>query len=47
MARLEENLAAASLDLTPDDLDGIDSAVSKMALQGARYPEHLEKTTNR
>ncbi len=45
--RLEENLAAADLRLTPDDLRAIDSAASKMAIQGARYPEHLEKRTGR
>jgi aryl-alcohol dehydrogenase-like predicted oxidoreductase len=45
--RLEENLAAAAIDLTPDDLQEIDSAASAITLQGARYPEHLEKMTGR
>jgi aryl-alcohol dehydrogenase-like predicted oxidoreductase len=47
IARLEENLGAASVELTPDDLDDIDSAVLKITVHGARYPEHLEKATNR
>jgi aryl-alcohol dehydrogenase-like predicted oxidoreductase len=45
--RLEENLGAAGLELTPDDLQGIDSAVSKITVQGARYPEHLQKLVGR
>ena len=43
--RLEENLGAANLQLTSDDLRAIDDAASKIAVQGARYPEHLEKRT--
>ncbi|MFP5212414.1 MAG: aldo/keto reductase [Acidobacteriota bacterium] len=43
--RLEENIGAASIELTPDDLREIDSASSKIALQGERYPEELEKMT--
>jgi aryl-alcohol dehydrogenase-like predicted oxidoreductase len=43
--RLEENLGAADLQLTSDDLRVIDDAASKIAVQGARYPEHLEKRT--
>jgi aryl-alcohol dehydrogenase-like predicted oxidoreductase len=43
--RLEENLDAATLQLTPDDLRAIEEAASKIAVQGARYPEHLEKRT--
>ena len=46
LARLEENLAAANLQLTPDDLREIDAA-SKITLQGARYPEHLQKMVGR
>jgi aryl-alcohol dehydrogenase-like predicted oxidoreductase len=45
--RLEENIGAAGLELTPDDLHGIDSAVSKITVQGARYPEHLQKLVGR
>jgi len=47
LARLEENLGAASVELTSDDLNEIESAASKITVQGARYPEHLEKTTYR
>jgi aryl-alcohol dehydrogenase-like predicted oxidoreductase len=43
--RLEENLGAASVELTPDDLRAIDAAASKVQLQGARYPEELDKLT--
>lgn len=45
--RLEENLGAASIQLTPDDLREIDSAASKITVQGARYPEKLEQLTGR
>jgi aryl-alcohol dehydrogenase-like predicted oxidoreductase len=45
--RLEENIGALSVDFTPDDLRDIDSAASKIAVQGARYPEKLEKMTGR
>jgi aryl-alcohol dehydrogenase-like predicted oxidoreductase len=45
--RLDENLGAASVELTPDDLREIESAASKITLQGARYPEHLERLTGR
>jgi len=45
--RLEENIGAAGLELTPDDLQDIDSAVSKITVQGARYPEHLQKLVGR
>jgi aryl-alcohol dehydrogenase-like predicted oxidoreductase len=43
--RLEENLGAASVELTPDDLRAIDAAASKIRIEGARYPEELEKRT--
>jgi aryl-alcohol dehydrogenase-like predicted oxidoreductase len=43
--RLEENLGAAAVALTADDLRDIDRAASKIDVQGARYPEHLEKRT--
>jgi aryl-alcohol dehydrogenase-like predicted oxidoreductase len=42
--RLEENLGAAALHLSNDDLQAMDSAASKIAVQGARYPAELEKT---
>jgi aryl-alcohol dehydrogenase-like predicted oxidoreductase len=45
--RLEENIGAAAIELTPDDLRQIDSATSKIAVQGARYPENLQKMVNR
>ena len=45
--RLEENLGAASVELTPDDLRDIDSASSKMKMEGARYPERLEQMIGR
>jgi aryl-alcohol dehydrogenase-like predicted oxidoreductase len=45
--RLEENLAAASVELTPDDLRDINSASSKIKVEGARYPERLEQLTGR
>jgi len=45
--RLDENIAAAEVELTPDDLDEIDSAASQITAHGARYPEHLERMTGR
>jgi len=45
--RLEENLGAVALELTSEDLHEIDSAASKIAVQGARYPEKLEQLTYR
>jgi aryl-alcohol dehydrogenase-like predicted oxidoreductase len=45
--RLEENIGAADLELTADDLRQIDSASSKITLQGNRYPERLEQMTGR
>ena len=47
LARLEENMAAVSVNLTPDDLREIDSAASKITVQGARYPENLQKMVGR
>lgn len=41
--RLEENIGAASIELTADDLRNIDRALSKITVQGARYPEHLQR----
>src|SRR5213594_4363570 len=43
--RLEENIGAAAIRLTSDDLREIESAASHITIQGARYPEHLEKRT--
>ncbi len=45
--RLEENLGAANVQLTADDVRAIDAAASKIEVQGARYPEQLEKRTGR
>src|SRR4051794_23640818 len=45
--RLDENLGAAAVELTPEDLREIDGAASKITVQGARYPEHLERMTGR
>ena len=45
--RLEENLGAADVDLTPDDLGDIESAVSEVPVQGARYPAHLQQRVGR
>jgi aryl-alcohol dehydrogenase-like predicted oxidoreductase len=45
--RLEENIGAAAIELTPDDLREIESAASNITLQGDRYPEALEKLTGR
>jgi aryl-alcohol dehydrogenase-like predicted oxidoreductase len=47
LARLEENIAAAAVELTPEDLAEIDTAASHIAVQGARYPESLERLTGR
>jgi aryl-alcohol dehydrogenase-like predicted oxidoreductase len=43
--RLEENIGAVSVDLTPGDLHDIDEATSKITVQGTRYPEKLERMT--
>ncbi|MHC0062535.1 hypothetical protein ACWATR_06350 [Nostoc sp. UIC 10890] len=45
--RLDENIRAVSVELTPDDLRDIDDAASKITVQGARYPEKLEQMTGR
>ena len=47
LKRLEENIGAASIELTSDDLREIESAASKIKVQGARYPEKLEQMTGR
>jgi aryl-alcohol dehydrogenase-like predicted oxidoreductase len=43
--RLEENIGAASIELTDDDLRDIDDAASKITVEGGRYPEQLERMT--
>jgi len=45
--RLEENLGAAAIQLTADDLREIDRAASQIKVHGARYPEHLQKMVGR
>ena len=45
--RLEENIGAAAVELTPDDLREIESAASNITVHGARYPEKLEQLTGR
>ncbi len=45
--RLDENIGAVSVELMPDDLREIESAASKITVQGARYPEKLERMTGR
>ena len=45
--RLEENIGAAAIELTPEDLREIESAASKITIQGARYTEQLQKLVGR
>jgi aryl-alcohol dehydrogenase-like predicted oxidoreductase len=47
LGRLEENLGAVSIQLTAADLRDIDNAASMITVEGARYPEHLERMTGR
>jgi aryl-alcohol dehydrogenase-like predicted oxidoreductase len=47
LERLDENIGALAVELTPDDLRDIENAASKIAVQGARYPEQLERMTGR
>jgi aryl-alcohol dehydrogenase-like predicted oxidoreductase len=47
LARVEENIAAATLQLTPEDRAEIDRLVSQVTVQGGRYPEEVERMTNR
>jgi aryl-alcohol dehydrogenase-like predicted oxidoreductase len=47
LPRLLENLGGASIELTPGDLREINAASDEIALQGARYPEHLQKLVGR
>jgi aryl-alcohol dehydrogenase-like predicted oxidoreductase len=47
LERLEENIGATALELRPDELGEIESAASMVQLQGARYPEHLNRLVGR
>src|SRR5437879_2118297 len=47
LKRLEENIGAAAIELTQDDLREVESAAAKITVQGARYPEHIEQRTGR
>ncbi len=47
LERLEENIGAVGVELTSDDLQEIESALSKITVQGARYPEDMERQTGR
>jgi len=47
LRRLDENLGALAIALAPEDLREIDEASSKVAVQGARYPEHLQRLVGR
>ena len=47
LARLEENIGAVAVELTPEGLRDMESAASKITIQGARYPENMERITYR
>jgi aryl-alcohol dehydrogenase-like predicted oxidoreductase len=47
LSRLEENIGAVALELSPADLLELNDAISKVPVEGDRYPEHLEKMTGR
>ncbi len=47
LERLEENIGAVAVELTSNDLREIESAASKITVQGARYPEELERRAGR
>jgi aryl-alcohol dehydrogenase-like predicted oxidoreductase len=47
VARLEENIGATAVELTPADLRDIEAAASQIKVEGARYPEKMERMTNR
>jgi aryl-alcohol dehydrogenase-like predicted oxidoreductase len=47
LRRLDENIGAAAVDMTVDDLHEVDAAASQIAVHGARYPEDLERATGR
>ena len=46
LERLEENIGAADVELTAEDLRDIEDAATRITVQGDRYPEHLERRTN-
>lgn len=46
LERLDENIGAAAVELTPSDLSEIETAAAAITVQGARYPEHMERMTN-
>ncbi|HEY0484152.1 MAG TPA: aldo/keto reductase [Kofleriaceae bacterium] len=47
LKRFEENIGAADIQLTPDDLREIEQAASQISVRGARYPEHLAQRVGR
>jgi aryl-alcohol dehydrogenase-like predicted oxidoreductase len=47
LERLDENIGAVDVDLTADDLHEIENAAARITVQGARYPDHLERLTGR
>jgi len=47
LKHLEDNLGALDVELTPDDLQEIEQALSKITIQGARYPENMRKMSER
>ena len=47
LARLEENIGAAAVVLTPDDLGEIETSSAQITVHGTRYPENLERMTGR
>jgi len=47
LERLDENIAAAAIDLSPDDLQSIESVTAEVPVQGDRYPEHLQRLIDR
>ncbi len=47
LERVEENIGATNLDLTPDDIRELDGAIAKIPVQGDRYPKEVEQMTNR
>ena len=44
--KLEENLASADVELTDSDVAEIEAAAASVTVQGGRYPDHIERTTN-
>ncbi len=47
LERLEENIGAVGVELTSDDLQDIETVIARMTIQGARYPDSMEKLTGR